>query len=211
MTRDILLQIAQVFTVIALAPLLQGVILQWEERVQRAQGPGIFQPYRDLWKLFHKQLVVPETASFIYWTAPVVAFTCMLTVPILIPVLTNFPTSVSPNMGDILGGGSHPDSRFAFMVTMAGLDSGSSYGGIGSSRAVMLGILAEPTLILVFVGITLLAKAMLPFVVNHLLVAAAGNLLESRRICFWSPRFSFCCWWKRIVCRSIRAPTLRST
>ena len=64
MTRDILLQIAQVVTVLALAPLLQGVILQWEERVQRAQGPGIFQPYRDLWKLFHKQGVVPETASF---------------------------------------------------------------------------------------------------------------------------------------------------
>ena len=58
--RDVALQIAQVVTVIALSPLLQGVILQWEERVQRARGPGIFQPYRDLWKLFHKQLVVPE-------------------------------------------------------------------------------------------------------------------------------------------------------
>src|ERR1700677_4264850 len=137
--RDILLQIGQVLTVILLAPLLQGVILQWEERVQRAQGPGIFQPYRDLWKLFHKQAVVPQTASFIYWIAPIVAFTCMLT----------------------LG---------SFLITLAGLDSGSSYGGIGSSRAVMLGILAEPTLILVFVGITLLAKSMLPFVVNHLLV-----------------------------------------
>ena len=181
MTRDILLQIAQVFTVIALAPLLQGVILQWEERVQRAQGPGIFQPYRDLWKLFHKQLVVPETASFIYWTAPVVAFTCMLTVPILIPVLTNFPLPQS-NMGDILGGGLIL-TLGAFMITLAGLDSGCSYGGIGSSRAVMLGILAEPTLILVFVGITLLAKSMLPFVVNHLLVAQPEV--------YWSPAHLF--------------------
>ena len=55
--RDILLQIAQVLTVLTLAPLLQGLIVQFEERVQRAQGPGIFQPYRDLWKLFHKQIV----------------------------------------------------------------------------------------------------------------------------------------------------------
>ncbi|HEY3849432.1 MAG TPA: NADH-quinone oxidoreductase subunit H, partial [Steroidobacteraceae bacterium] len=102
--RDILLQIGQVLTAILVAPLLQGVIVQWEERVQRAQGPGIFQPYRDLWKLFHKQAVVPEAASFIYWIAPVVAFTCMLTVPILIPVLTNFPLPQS-DMGDILGGG----------------------------------------------------------------------------------------------------------
>jgi formate hydrogenlyase subunit 4 len=180
-TRDILLQVAQVFTVLAFAPLLQGVILQWEERIQRAQGPGIFQPYRDLWKLFHKQLVVPETASFIYWIAPVIAFTCMLTVPILIPVLTNFPLPLS-DMGDILGGGLIL-TLGSFFIVLAGLDSGSAYGGIGASRSVMLGILAEPTLILVFVGITLLAKAMLPFVVNHLLVGQPAV--------YWSPAHIF--------------------
>ncbi|MCY1205154.1 Formate hydrogenlyase subunit 4 [compost metagenome] len=181
MLRDILLQIAQVAAVAALSPLLQGVVQQWEERVQRAQGPGIFQPYRDLWKLFHKQLVVPETASFIYWIAPVLAFTCMLTVPILIPVLTDFPLPAS-DMGDILGGGLI--LTFAsFLITLAALDSGSAYGGIGASRTVMLGILAEPALILVFVGITLLAKSMLPFVVNHLLVAQPEV--------YWSPAHLF--------------------
>src|ERR1700728_4207620 len=169
--RDILLQIAQGGSVLALAPLLQGAILQFEERVQRAQGPGIFQPYRDLWKLLHKQIVVPQTASWIYWIAPFVAFTAMLTVPILIPVLTDFPLPLS-DMGDILGGG-FILTLGSFMIVLAGLDTGGAYGGIGSSRAVMVAILAEPTLILVFVGITLLAKAMLPFVVNHLLV---GNL-----------------------------------
>jgi hypothetical protein len=104
MTRDILLQICQVLAVLALSPLLQGVIVQFEERVQLAQGPGIFQPYRDLWKLFHKQIIVPETASWIYWLAPFVAFTAMMTVPILIRVLTDFPLPLS-DMGDILGGG----------------------------------------------------------------------------------------------------------
>ena len=69
------------------------------------------------------------------------------------------------------------------MIMLAGLDSGSAYGGIGSSRAVMVAILAEPTLILVFVGITLLAKAMLPFVVNHLLVAQPAV--------YWSPAHLF--------------------
>jgi formate hydrogenlyase subunit 4 len=168
--RDVLLQIAQVLTVLILAPLLQGIILQFEERVQRAQGPGIFQPYRDLWKLFHKQLVIPETASWLFWITPVIGFTTVLTVPILIPVLTNFPLPQS-NMGDILGGGLIL-TLGSFMITLAGLDSGSAYGGLGSSRSVMIGILAEPTLILVFVGITLLARAMLPFVVNHLLVGS---------------------------------------
>ncbi|MGH7074358.1 MAG: NADH-quinone oxidoreductase subunit H, partial [Stellaceae bacterium] len=100
--RDILLQIGQVLTVLILAPLIQGIILQFQERVQRARGPGIFQPYRDLWKLFHKEQVIPETASWLFWVTPVVAFTCMLTVPILIPVLTNYPLPFS-DMGDILG------------------------------------------------------------------------------------------------------------
>ena len=179
--RDILLQIAQVLTVLTLAPLLQGVILKFEERVQRSQGPSVLQPYRDLWKLFHKQILVPETASWVFWVTPFVAFTAMMTVPILIPVLTDFPLPLS-DMGDILGGGLIL-TLGSFMIVLAGLDSGSAYGGIGSSRAVMVTILAEPTLILVFVGITLLAKAMLPFVVNHLLVAHPEV--------YWSPAHLF--------------------
>jgi formate hydrogenlyase subunit 4 len=179
--RDIALQVCQVLTVLALAPLLQGIILQFEERVQRARGPGVLQPYRNLWKLLHKQLVVPETASWLFWAAPVTAFTCMLTVPILIPVLTDYPLPLS-DMGDILGGGLIL-ALGSFMVLLAGLDTGSAWGGIGSSRAVMLVILAEPTLILAFVGITLLAKAMLPFVVNHLLVGSPAV--------YWSPAHLF--------------------
>ena len=161
--------------------MLQGIIVQFEERVQRGQGPGIFQPYRDLWKLFHKDIVAPETASWLYFVTPVVAFTCMMTVPILIPVLTNYPLPLS-DMGDILGGGLIL-TLGSFMITLAGLDTTSAYGGVGSSRAVMVAILAEPTLILVFVGITLLAKSMLPFVVNHLLVQQPAA--------YWSPTHLF--------------------
>ena len=179
--REIVLQVAQVLATLLLAPLLQGVILQFEERVQRGQGPGVFQPYRDLWKLFHKQIVAPDTASWLYWTAPIVAFTTVLTVPILIPVLTNYPLPLS-DMGDILGGGLIL-TLGSFMITLAGLDTRSAYGGIGSSRAAMVAILAEPTLILVFIGITLLAKAMLPFVVNHLLVAEPSI--------YWGPAHLF--------------------
>ncbi len=206
--RDILLQIAQVLSVLAFASLLQGAIVQFEERVQRAQGPGLLQPYRDLWKLFHKQLVVPQTASWIYWAAPVVAFTAMLTVPILIPVLTDFPLPLS-DMGDILGGGLIL-TLGSFMVLLAGLDSGSAYGGIGSSRAVMVAILAEPTLILVFVGIALLAKSMLPFVVNHLLVGSPAVYWSPAHL-FWSLPFLSCCWSRPTGCRSIPARISKST
>ena len=168
MLRDVADQIAQVLAALLLSPLLQGFIHRYEERAQRSRGPSLLQPYWDLRKLFRKQLVVPSTASWVFWCAPVIAFTAMLTVPLLIPVLTDFPLPLS-NMGDILGGGLIL-TLGTFFVNLAALDSGSAYGGIGASRTVMITILAEPTLILVFVGITLMAHAMLPFVVNHLLV-----------------------------------------
>ena len=89
----------------------------------------------------------------------------MLIVPMLIPVLTNFPLPLS-DMGDILGGGLVL-TLGGFFILLAGLDTGQPFGGLGSSRAVMLAILAEPTLILVFIGITFLDHSMLPFVAKN--------------------------------------------
>ena len=181
MLDDIVLQCGQVLTVIWLSPLLHGFVVTMEERVQRGQGPSIFQPYRDLWKLFHKTLLIPESASWVFFWAPVVAFTAMLIVPMLIPVLTNFPLPLS-DMGDILGGGLIL-TLGGFFILLAGLDTGQPFGGLGSSRAVMLAILAEPTLILVFVGITFLDHSMLPFVANH--------LLARDPVAYWSPAHIF--------------------
>ncbi len=181
MIDPVLLQLCQVLTIVVCAPLLHGFIVTCEEKVQRGQGPSLWQPYRDLRKLFHKELVVPQTASWLFWAAPIVAFTAMLIVPMLIPVLTNYPLPLS-NMGDILGGGLIL-TLAGFGILLAGLDSGHPYGGLGSSREAMLAILVEPTLILVFVGITLLARSMLPFVVNHLLVRSPTV--------FWSPAHLF--------------------
>ena len=174
-------QIAQVAMIVLLSPLLHGFITTVEEKVKRGQGPSIFQPYRDLFKWFRKELIIPETASWIFWLAPIVAFTAMLTVPLLIPVLTNYPLPLS-DMGDILGGGLIL-TLGGFAILLAGLDSGHPYGGLGSSRESMLTILAEPTLIMVLVGISLLAQSMLPFVVNHLLVNDPAV--------YWSPSHLF--------------------
>ncbi len=181
MLGDIVLQCGQVLTVFLLSPLLHGFMVTMEERVQRGQGPSIFQPYRDLWKLFHKTLLIPESASWVFFWAPVVAFTAMLIVPMLIPVLTNFPLPLS-DMGDILGGGLIL-TLGGFFILLAGLDTGQPFGGLGSSRAAMLAILAEPTLILVFVGITFLDHSMLPFVANH--------LLAQDPVVYWSPAHIF--------------------
>jgi len=200
---NVVSQIGQVLTVLLLSPLLQGFIHRGEERVQQSIGPSLIQPYRDLWKLFHKELVLPESASFIFLLAPVLAFAAMCIVPMLIPVLTDFPLPQS-NMGDILGGGMIL-SIGSFMVMLAGLDSGSAYGGMGSSRSVMLGILSEPTLILVLVGIALLAHTMLPFPVNH--------LLATHSAVFWSPAHIFivCAFFILLLVETDRLPIHSST
>jgi len=181
MAMLIILQLMQVLTVVLLSPLLQGILVQMEARLKRGKGPGILQPYRDLWKFFHKQLVLPNTASWIFCITPIVAFVMVMIVPMLIPVLTNFPLPLS-DMGDILGGGLLL-ALSGFMVLLAGLDTGSAYGGMGSSRSTLLVILSEPILILVLVGIAVLSKAMLPFVINH--------LIASHIYFYWAPAHLF--------------------
>ena len=200
---DVVSQIGQVLATLLLAPLLEGFISRGKERVQRSTGPALIQPYRDLWKLFHKELVIPESASFVYLITPIVAFAAMCIVPMLIPVLTDFPLPQS-DMGDLLGGGMVL-SIGSVMLMMSGLDTGSAYGGMGSSRSAMLGILSEPTLILVLAGVALLAHTMLPFPVNHLL---AGQWPV-----FFSPAHIFivCAFFVLLLVETDRLPIHSST
>ena len=178
--RDILAQFAQVLAVLMLAPLLQGFIFATRNACSAARAVAPAAVPRPV-QAVRKQLVVPETATWIFWAAPVVAFTAMLTVPILIPVLTNYPLPLS-DMGDILGGGLILTVG-TFFVNLARWIPAAPTAASAASRTVMVTILAEPILILVFVGITLMAKAMLPFVVNHLLVAEPAV--------YWSPTHLF--------------------
>ena len=94
MTPNIILQLLQVLCVFLLSPLLHGIVLQFESRIKRGKGISIFQPYKDLWKLFHKQLVIPEGASWIFCIIPILCMATMLVIPMLIPVLTNFPLTL---------------------------------------------------------------------------------------------------------------------
>ena len=177
----ITLQCMQILTVLLLSPLLEGIIVQFESRVKRHQGAGLFQPYRDLCKLFCKGIVLPKTASWFFVLAPVIAFVVMLIVSMLIPVLTSFPLPFS-DMGDILGGGLLL-ALGSFVISLVGLDTGSAYGGMGASRTSLLGILSEPVFILIFVGISLLANSMLPFTINRLLVETSAL--------YWNPAHLF--------------------
>jgi NADH dehydrogenase len=119
------IQALQVLTVAGAAPGVSGVIARAEARLQGRRGPRVLQPYYDLAKLFRKESLAPEGASWVFLAAPLAAFACYLTVPLLIPVLTSYPLPLG-YMGDILGGG-FILSLASFLVATAALETGSPY------------------------------------------------------------------------------------
>src|SRR5579871_6260481 len=145
--NDWVIQIFQVGTIVALGPLITGIIARAEAIVQMRRGPRLLQPYYDIWKYLHKETVLPDGAGPMFRAAPYIAFAAYATVPLLIPVLTNFPLPLG-YMGDILGGG-FVLGMASFVVSLAALDSGSPYTQLGSSRLGSFGALGEPTILIV--------------------------------------------------------------
>lgn len=166
----VVLQFLQVLTVLLLAPLLPGVINHLKANVQARVGPSIFQPYFDYWKLLRKGRVISEHASWVFAVAPYFAFITPLIVAMLIPVLTAYPLPYA-FMGDMLGGG-FILSLGSFFTSLGALDTASAFGGMGSSRARVVSLLAEPVVILVLFSVVLIAGATIPFVVNQTLISA---------------------------------------
>lgn len=171
MVQLAILQGLQIVTVLACAPLLRGVINRLKALVQSRRGPSVWQPYADLWKWLHKGSVVSEHASWVYYAAPLFSFITPLLVAMLIPVLTAYPLPYA-FMGDMLAGG-FILSLGGFFTSLAAMDTASSFGGMGSSRARVVSLLAEPVVILVLFGVTLIAQETIPFDVNQKLISAA--------------------------------------
>src|SRR5271170_4275300 len=104
MAESIALNIAQLAFVFALSPLFAGILTRCKEMAQSKRGPSIFQPYRDLRKLFGKDERVPDESSWIFRAAPYFVFVVPLIITLLIPVLTNFPLFFA-FAGDMLAAG----------------------------------------------------------------------------------------------------------
>ena len=181
-------QALQVLTVLFGAPLVSGATSKVEALMQGRRGPRVLQPYYDLAKLFRKETVVPEGASWVFLAGPVVAFSSYLTVPLLIPVLTSYGLPLG-YMGDILGGGMLL-ALGSFATALAASDSGAPYAQLGASRAMAFSALAEPTLLFVFFVVAMLTSTDLPYALaatvrstseavrpSHVLVAAAFFLV----------------------------------
>ena len=169
-------QALQVITIAAAAPGVSGVIAKVEARMQGRAGPRVLQPYSDLRKLFRKEALAPEGASWVFLAAPLAAMTCYLTVPLLIPVLTTFGLPLG-YMGDILGGG-FILSLASFLVAVAALETGSPYAQLGASRAKTFGAITEPVILFVVFTVALITGTDLPYALAATVRSSASQIIR---------------------------------
>lgn len=169
-------QAGQVLVVGAGAPWVSGIIGRVEARLQGRRGPRVLQPYYDLAKLFSKESLQPEGASWVFLATPVIAFTAYLTVPLLIPVLTAYPLPLG-YMGDLLGGGLVL-ALASFFTTVAAAETGSPYAQLGASRAKTFSALAEPTLLFVFVAVAAITATDLPYALAETVQSSAAQIVR---------------------------------
>jgi len=169
---DALVQLGQLLLVLALAPLLTGYVRKVKARLLRRQGPDLIQPYRDLHKLLRKEVVLADNASWLFRAAPYVIFATTWVAAALVPTfatgLAFSPAADLIAIVALLGSA-------RFMLALAGLDVGTSFGGIGSSREMMIASLAEPALLMIAFTLSLLAgSTQLSSVATYMEGPAAG-------------------------------------
>ena len=151
---DLLAQFAQMALVLALAPLLTGFVRKLKARLLRRRGPSVFQPYRDLLRLLRKEVVLAENASWLFRAAPYLIFATTWVAAALVPTFaTGLLYSWSADLIAIIA----LLGSARFLLALAGMDVGTSFGGIGSSREVMIASLAEPAMLLIAFTVALVA------------------------------------------------------
>ncbi len=154
MFLQVVITIGQWLVVVLGAPLLVGVIRKVKARLQGRQGAAIWQPYWNLHKLLIKEVVISENTSWIFRLTPYVAIGSMLLCAFIVPVLTT--AGVLHSLGNIILL-MYVFLLSTFFLALAGLDAGSSFGGMGSSREMAIAGLAEPTVMIAIFAIALRA------------------------------------------------------
>jgi formate hydrogenlyase subunit 4 len=149
---DLVLLPLQIVLMLALAPLLQGGIKTMKARLQNRRGPGPLQSYRDIAKLFVRESVVSDRASWVFRGAPAVYGAAILSAAVLVPTLAR--RSAADGIGDIVVFvGLLALARFA--LALAAIDTASNFGAMGASREVAFAALVEPALLLVLFAVAL--------------------------------------------------------
>lgn len=180
MVTNIFIELAQLVIVALGAPLLVGVIRKAKARLQGRRGASVLQPYRDLRKLLIKESVISENTSWIFRFTPYLLAATMLLSALSVPVLTTLtPLGWLGNIIVLM----YLFLLGTFFLALAGLDAGSAFGGMGSSREMAIAALAEPTVMIAIfaialrAGTTSLDQIIARSAADPLLILNAGHLL----------------------------------
>jgi len=151
---DLAAQGVQMLVVLLLAPLLTGIVRKVKARLLRRRGASVLQPYRDLLRLLRKEAVLADNASWLFRVAPYLIFAATWVAAALVPTFAS--GLVFSWTADLIAIIAFLGSA-RFFLALAGMDVGTSFGGIGSSREVMFASLAEPAMLMITFTLALIA------------------------------------------------------
>ena len=154
MIHDLVSQGVQMLLVLSLAPLLTGFVRKIKAQLLRRQGPPLLQPYRDLVRLMRKDVVLAANASWLFRAFPYIIFAGTWVASSLVPTfVSGLMFSWSADLIAIIA----LLGCARFFLAWAGMDVGTAFGGIGSSREVMIASLAEPAILITVFAVAMIA------------------------------------------------------
>jgi len=149
-------QFLQSLVLISLAPVLMGWIGQNHAWLSNKSGAGVFQPYRTLHKLFLKEPVFADNASFLFRIVPYIYFAAMCLITMIIPVFwSQLAFSAIADVIVLIG-------MFALariFLALAAMDIGTAFGSMGARREMLVSFLAEPAFLMVFFNLALMNQS----------------------------------------------------
>lgn len=145
--KEIELLLGQVLFILLISPLVSGVIKKIKVRCQQRLGPPVWQLYFDILKFWQREAVNSQHTTWITGITPYICLSAYLAAGMLIPFLGN--TSLA--IGDIITF-IYLFALARFFLALAALEPASAFGGMGSSREMMIGTLVEPVLVLGLFG-----------------------------------------------------------
>jgi formate hydrogenlyase subunit 4 len=173
---DLLVQGSQMALVVVLSPLLVGLVRKVKAQLLRRRGASIVQPYRDLLRLLRKDVVLAENASWLFHVTPYIVFATTWVAAALVPTFASgLIFSWSADLIAIVA----LLASARFFLALAGMDIGTSFGGIGSSREVLIASLAEPAMLLIVFTLALVAGSTQLSTIASLMVSTEAGLRVS--------------------------------
>ena len=139
------IQILQALLMVLIAPLAAGFMATFKARLQNRRGAGVLQPWRDLRKLFAKEVVIAEHASWVFRWAPYIVFAATVMAASVVPsLLVDTPLSLTADVIALVA----LLALARFFLSLAGMDIGTAFGGMGASREMTFSALAEPAMLM---------------------------------------------------------------